>query len=310
MSTDNETETNNSMEALFEASREAHAPATVDALRGDHERAPLLVVPDRMTVVDPLEMLNKRLPVPLRARGFAKLCTLDSFIAHVKRTRSVRERCVVFVDPSPSAPSMLSLYDYDAGTASPGWREHGARYSFPLSRAWKAWADRAGRPMSQADFAAFLEDRAHEVVDPKLPGAGEAAVALGRLDLRVATPAEMLTASRGLAATVEVSVESSTVLNTGEVRFVYGEKLKGQDGQKLTIPGGFVVALPVFEGDREVHALPVRLRFKMGRDGAAPTWTLVPLGADDVVRDAIAAARERVAKEVEGLEVFEGSPEA
>lgn len=291
--------------AIIEATREMQA-GPIDFERGDHNAATFIATSDRVKIHDLKTWLDARRPTPERVKGAATLASLDSFIAHARRF-GAKERGAVFVVSDPKAPRMVSVLNYHTNADAPQWCDHTGAYAFPLSRAWKAWAERAGKPMSQEDFAAFLEDRAHEVADPKTPGVKDAVAALARLDLRVASPAEVLTASRGLAATVEVQVENSSSLSNGDVKFIYAEKVKGEKGQALTVPGGFVVGLPVFEGDTEVHALPVRLRFRV-REGEV-TWTLVPLGADDVVRAAVDAARARVAAEV-GCEVFEGLPEA
>ncbi len=297
--------------AMFEAAREVHQPATMVAHRGDHESASFFVVPDRMKLHDVKGWLDARRPTPERARGTATLATLESFITHAKRSMGEAGACAVFVDTTPASPSMRSIYNYHqpgAGSAGARWCDHGALYRFPLSRAWRAWTSLGGKSLTQAELAAFIEDHAHEVCPPEEEGAATAVLRLERVGLTVATPAEVLTASRGLAASVETVVENSTVLQTGEAAFIFSEKVRGQNGQKLTVPGGFVIAVPVFEGATEVHALPVRLRFR-AKDGVV-TWTLLPLGADDVVRDAVLQAKERVVAEVPGAEVFEGSPEA
>jgi uncharacterized protein YfdQ (DUF2303 family) len=292
--------------AALEGSREAHEPRVMNIDRGDAASIPFLVVPDRMRAFDLKSWLDARRTAPERVRGTATLLTLESFIAHAKRFDAAKGGAV-FVDSNPTKPCMTSVLNYHQGADAPRWCDHRAAYTFPLSRAWKAWAGIAGRALSQGDFAAFVEDHAHEVADPAAKGVTAEVARLENLGLRAATPAEVLTASRGLAATVEVEVEDSSSLANGDARFVYSEKVKGEKGQALTVPTGFVIGLPVFEGDDVVHALPVRLRFRV-KDGAV-TWTLVPLGADDVVRDAVQGAKARVVAEV-GCEVFEGSPEA
>lgn len=292
--------------AALEGAREVHDPRIMNISRGDADSIPFLVMPDRMRAFDLKSWLDARRPAPERVRGTATLLTLESFIAHAKRFDAAKGGAV-FVNSDPARPSMTAVLNYHGGADAPKWCDHRAAYTFPLSRAWKAWAGIAGRALSQADFAAFVEDHAHEVADPAAKGVAAEVARLESLGLRAATPAEVLTASRGLAATVETEVENSSSLANGDVRFVYSEKVKGEKGQALTVPTGFVIGLPVFEGDDVVHALPVRLRFRV-KDGAV-TWTLVPLGADDVVRDAVQDAKARVAGEV-GCEVFEGSPEA
>ena len=95
-------------------------------------------------------------------------------------------------------------------------------------------------------------------------------------------------------------------LATGETKILYDEKLSGEKGAPLDVPGAFVVGVPVFDGG-DPYALPVRLRLRVASGKIA--WTFALLGADDVVRDAVKGAVEKV-RVVTGLTVFEGTPEA
>lgn len=311
MNSDSSNNSNSDMSAMFDASREAHQSEVIVVERGTGDSAPFLVTSDRAMVHDVKAMLDARRPMPERARGTAALFSLDSFIAHATRTSGSAGACAVFVDANPQTPRLTAVYNYHergAGTLGARWCDHRAVYTFPLSRAWKAWAGMAGRWVTQEDFAAFIEDHAHELASPKLEGCADAVLRLERLGLVVAEPSEVLTASRGLSLTVDSHCESAVSLSTGDVKLVWEEKVRGEKGQALTIPGAFIVAIPTFEGDKEVHALSVRLRFR-AKDGEV-MWSLVPLGAEDVIRDAVLTARDRVASEVSGVEVFEGSPEA
>lgn len=291
--------------AAAELAREAHAPSSMLVERGTHDAASFLVVPDRMRVHDLKAWLDARRPVPERLKGTATLTTIGSFVAHVLRFKD--DATAVFACTQPRAPSLTAVYDYHLGPGCPRWGQHRSTYSFPLSRQWKAWTETAGKWMEQETFAAFFEEHVHEVADPSNPNIVDAVSKLAGLGLRVAGPSEVLTASRGITCTVETSVERHEVLATGEMRFVYDEKIKGQSGQALTVPGAFVVGVPVFDGDRVMSALPVRLRMRV-KDGDV-MWAFALLGDEDVVREAVEDSIARVNRET-GLVVFEGSPEA
>lgn len=290
--------------ATFEAAREAHQPRMMQFERGGHDAAPFLVIPDRMKAVDLKAWLDARRPAPERARGTARIASLGSFVAHVNRFKD--DGSAVFADATPAAPSLTAVYDYHRPGA-PRWGQHRAEYRFPLSAAWRAWTGAHGKPMDQGAFAAFIEAHTHEVAATTHADVQAAAAKLTALGLKLAGPSEVLTCSRGIAVSVETTVERSEVLTTGETRILYDEKLKGEKGAALTVPGAFVVGVPVFDWDDELAPLPVRLRLRV-KDGHV-LWTVDLLNADDVLRDALTAAVERVA-DATGLPVYQGSPEA
>ena len=203
---------------------------------------------------------------------------------------------------------LVAIYDYHCAAAQSGdagWCQHRAEYAFPVSDAWKAWSTVDGKSMDQAPLAAFIEDHAHEVLDAGEPGAAEAAASLKKLDLRPGSPSQVLALSRGLELTSTATMKQSSKLATGETRLVFEEKVGGENGAPLDVPGGFVVSVPVFDGDAP-FAIPVRLRLK-AKEGRI-SYTLVLLGADDARREAFDAAIGSV-RTATGLAVMEGSPE-
>lgn len=291
--------------ALFEASREVHAPSVIHVARGTEDDAGFLALPDRMRLFDVKAWLDARRPVPERVRGTAKLLTMGAFLAHVDRFHD--EGTAIFADPTPRAPSLTAVYDYHQGPGSARWGQHRASFAFPLSAEWKAWQEVDGKLMDQAAFAAFIEAHAHEIAPTSDPVAQAAAARLTRIDLKVSGPSEVLTASRGISLSVDRVVENHVRLDTGEVRLVFDEKLRGEKGAALTVPASFVVGVPIFDGDPDAVALPVRLRLRVN-DGKV-TWSFALLGADEVLREALKDAVQRV-REVSGVPVFEGAPEA
>lgn len=293
---------------LLEFAKEHLNAGSLVAHRGTSVEAPVAMLPAGLRLTSLKPFLDEYLPRPERVRGTAKLSTLSGFVDHV--ARFARPESAIFADVE--ARKLTALYDYhcatdlaEASAGAAGWCQHRAEYAFPVSSAWKAWTAIDGKAMDQAALASFIEDHAHEVLDAGEAGASEAAESLRRLDLRPGTPAQVLTLSRGLELTSTATIKQSSKLATGETRLVFEEKVGGENGAPLDVPGGFVVSVPVFDGDAP-FALPVRLRLK-AKEGRI-SYTLVLLGADDARREAFDAAIEDVRKKT-ALPVFEGSPE-
>jgi uncharacterized protein YfdQ (DUF2303 family) len=264
-----------------------------------------MILPEGLAIHSLRPFINEWLERPERREGTARLDTLDSFIAHTIRFRSADS--VVYADASnPLEPKLTSVLDYHpaGATSAPAWCKHRGVYAFPLSDEWKMWA-RVNAFDNQAAFAAFLEDRLVDVVDPESVKSERVAQFAEGLGITLATPSQLLTLSRGLEVTVGQKVVNNVNLSSGERTLQFSEEHVDKAGQKLKVPGGFVVAIPVFEGDA-IYPVPVRLRYTVS--GGAVRWTLQPQRADLVFRDAFNRACALVAEKT-SLPVLRGAAE-
>ncbi len=135
----------------------------------DADGAPrMLVMPRGMQAQSIKHLLDEYRDRPERRTGTATMTDLESFITWVNRFKD--ENSAIFVDRTPTKPSLTAVIDYhEAGResdADPRFCQHRAIYRFPLSEPWQAWAAIDGKPLSHADFAAWLEDRIGDVVAP------------------------------------------------------------------------------------------------------------------------------------------------
>lgn len=262
----------------------------------------LLSVPAGRQVLDLRPHLDLRLNAPRRTKGTARHTDLLSFVAHVKRF--ARPESAVFAVDTPSAPKLIAVYDYHAAGA-PAFQEHRAEYQFPLAEEWTAWAALfASKGLSQAEFAAHLEDRVVDVIDPSSVGAKTRKV-VETLGLSLASPAAVLGLSRGISIRAETRVTNVTNLSTGEAQIVFEEKHSDEAGGRVKVPGGFVIGVPVFRGGVP-YQIAVRIRYRV-RDGVV-TWTFSPHRIDAVFRDAFEEACALVQTET-ALPLFVGQPE-
>jgi uncharacterized protein YfdQ (DUF2303 family) len=282
------------LKPLFDEARALHE-CRVEILQSpDGEGIPVLL--SRSGAASLKSVLDSYRTVPERTTGTAALVTLDALIAHAKRFAA--PHAAAFCDPAK--PSLTVVYDYDSADA-PRWRKHRAYYPFPLSREWRAWAAADGQWMGQGEFAAFLEDRAADVVGPG-DDVKDAVDELARIDIRAATPSQILAASKGLDVTVSSNVTNRVNLANGGMRIVFEEDVKSP----VEVPGGFVIAIPMFDGEAEAVPVPVRLRLRVEK--AAIKWGIALLHADRALRDAVEEAVKRFTSET-SVPVLYGAPE-
>jgi uncharacterized protein YfdQ (DUF2303 family) len=241
---------------------------------------------------------------PARRTGKAMAQTLHSFIALVNRHKDADS--AIFADMDWKAPGFTAVIDYHRGEEAehePRHLGHRITYSFPLSEEWKTWLARDGKAMSQLDFAAFIEERIADLSAPKDTEADEIE---HLFRTRVADPGEVVQLSRGLAVSVDSRVARAVTLQSGEGEMVFEEVHRDGSGQKLTIPGVFMISVPVFFRGAQAR-LPVRLRYRVKDEMV--TWFYQLWRPDTYVTDAILRDRDAVAVET-GLPIYEGAPEA
>jgi uncharacterized protein YfdQ (DUF2303 family) len=251
-----------------------------------------------------IDLLKEHQSAPARRKGQANLTDLASFIAHVNRFKD--EDSVLFADRSTASPALLAVLDYHrkGAVGNPRFGQHRARYAFPLSTEWVAWASHNGKSMGQEEFARFLEDRLVDVMDPECAGdSAKAFVSL--LSCGFASPSMLLTLSRGLSVHVGRKIANHANLSNGESTMSFVEEHSDAAGKPLKIPGAMLLALSIFKNGPR-YQLPARLRYRV--QGGAVSWSYELSRADAVSDHAIGEACDIAQKETE-LPLFLGSPE-
>lgn len=239
---------------------------------------------------------------PARKSGTADVTTLDSFIDLVNRHKTADS--VIFADTDWRKPSLTAVIDYHEnqsdGTADNC--SHRIHYAFPLSEDWKAWIAMDGKQISQAEFAEWIEDH---LPDLSAPDTAEEEDFREKFGLKVAHPNEMVALSRGLQVHVESRVKNNVVLQTGEGEITWDEEHKDAAGNKISVPGLFILSIsPFFDG--ETTRIPVRLRYRVM--SGSVFWTFKLYRPDvyitqQINRDVLTAASATE------LPPFVGSPE-
>lgn len=239
---------------------------------------------------------------PARKSGIAKVFTLESFCDLTNRHKTADS--VIFADTNWRQPSLTTVVDYhtkDAtGPADNG--KHRIHYEFPLSEEWAAWMGLDGQPMDQKAFAEWIEEHLPELAAPT---ADEVDELEKTFNMTVATPNKMVMLSRGLQVNVESRVKNSTTLQSGEGEILFEEEHRDAAGNKLSVPGLFILAIPPFFMGEPVR-MPVRLRYRVS--GGQVKWTFKIFRPDVYITSQIEADLARAA-EATGLPHFRGKPE-
>ena len=277
-------------DALAERVQRAYEPRVIDIARGDADKAALLLTPAGMEVRALKSYLDAYLPKPARRAGTTTLHDLASFVAAVKRAKG--EGTVVYLDANRVIATAVFDHDLEGadGEATARWGGHRAVLTIGKSVAWSEWGRVHGTSMSQADFAAFIDDRLADILDP---GAftmqdpeNPLHTLMETLAVKPASAADVVEASRGLKLRAEVNVTERVSTISGEVELVYGETHAGADGYTLRVPSAFLIAVPVFDGaPRDV--MLVRLRYRRVQGQPRVNWTATVYQREEILSTAL-----------------------
>ena len=194
---------------------------------------------------------------PERTSGTSAHDTVESFIEHVKTFK--KDNSVIFA--SREKLSLTALYDYHTAS-QPDNLGHAAKFAPQKSRQLKTWLAGDGKPMSQAEFAAFIENNILDLTDAP---AGDVPIYIdiaAKLATTIASPSKLLELARGLSIHESSTAKSHVNPSTGEVILEYTTAHADGKGEKLKIPGLFMIAVPVFEGG-PLYRVLVRLRYRL-----------------------------------------------
>jgi len=238
---------------------------------------------------------------PERITGTAKVGTLISFVDLVNRHKN--DGSALFGAINTPSPSFTAVIDYHSLDHAPRFGKHRIVYDFPVSPEWQAWQAFNAKPMSQGEWAAFVEEH---IADLSAPYDAERSEYERLFQTTIAVPSDLIQLSRGMQIAVESRVKDIRVLQSGEAEILYEEVHKDSTGNKLIVPGLFVINIPLFVGG-ETTRIITRLRYR--RQDSRIVWFYQLYRADLVVRMRLQSDFEAVGDQT-GLPIFEGSPEA
>lgn len=205
------------------------------------ERVHYIVVPNESTVKSLKEFQYPQGMPPDRIVATVALRDVASFASYVASYTDERRR--VFAEPTQF--KFLAVLDYHvAGEFKPQFCDHKAVLALQKDDRWVTWLGMDNKPMSQSDFAEFIEDN--------------------RADIESPPAAVMMEIARDLSAKTEVNFASSTRLQNGQTRLRYEETVKAgvPSAGDIEVPEEFSLLIPVFYGEAPV-SVRARLRFRI-----------------------------------------------
>lgn len=272
----------------FGAGLPPHVPLLVDRRKGGEVEA----------IKD---LIEKYRLDPERRTGIANTTTLQSFIDLVNRHKD--ESSAIFAKTAWPEPHLLAVFDYHQINGTPRWGKHRARYTFPITDEFKVWIEKNGKGMEQAEFAAFLEEHAAELSAPYAP---EQAEFESLFKEKFATPNDLIALSRSLEVFVGARVKRQERLSSGERTVEFVEEHTNTKGEKVEIPGIFMVSVPAFVDGENVR-IPARLRYRI--QAGSIIWFYQLYRWQFWLRDQVKNDLDTVRQKTE-LPTFEGSPES
>lgn len=210
--------------------------------------------------------------------------TVGSFLAYIERYAEPG-RTAVFVDLENAI--FVGVIDYHENHTVPGWAHHRCIYQCPITPEWERWKAQNKTAMSQAEFAAFIEDAALEIVEPPA--------------------ADMLQIAHTLQAKKKVEFKSGIRLDNGAHQLTYNEQIDGTAGPtgQLKIPEQFSIGVQLFRGG-DTYALQARFRYRIN-EGALRLWYEL-IRPHRVQDDAVTTLLQTIKQNLpEGTDLYEGT---
>lgn len=245
-------------------------------------------------------LIEEQRQAPARRRGTATVDTLESFVALIDRHKDAES--VIFGRCSWPEPKLTAVLNYDREGGAARFGDHRIVYAFPLTDEFKAWVNADARPMDQEVFAAFIEEHAAEL---SAPSDGERSEYERLFKEVFATPSEVLELSRHLEVFIGARAKRGVRLQTGERTIEFAEEHHNAKGEKVTIPGIFMVSVPAFI-DGDAVRLPARLRYRIA--GGDIKWFYQLYRWEFYLREQVGYNLKDAATRT-GLPAFEGAPE-
>lgn len=274
----------NNVKALLDAGVASTKPDLIV-----NDGVPFKAVPDGYILLD----LEKFLPEPTRKRGKVVTTDTDGFIFYtVKHGDADTTSIYADIDAQASRFGLIAvLNDHGTKLGAPHWRDHRCLFEPTQAIEWKRWSKQDRTSMSQAAFAAWLEDNLADV----------AAVE------GMPTGADILQMSLGFEATADKRLRSKLNLQSGGTQFEYVDDEDKDTRTRMQVFERFTLGLPVFEGSTNAYQIEARLKYRE-KDGRMTFWYEL-IRPDRVFKTAVADELARI-KEATAFNVIAGRPES
>lgn len=273
------------MERMNDIEMAAQLGAALQKPNTEHGGISYCIIPKDYSLKD-LEYL---LPNPTRKRANVIITEADSFITYTKKHSSLDD-CMIYaeVDTEASKFNLVAIIN-DHGDDQPKWRDFRANYAPNISVEWARWIGKNKTPMSQTDFATWLEDNMADVANvPNMPSG-----------------ADILSMAIGFEANADKRLRSKINLQSGGVQFEFVEDETKETRTSMKVFERFTLGVPVFAGSISAYPLEARLKYREN-SGTLKFWYEL-IRPDRVFKTAVNDELTRI-KEATGFTVIHGKP--
>lgn len=198
-----------------------------------------VALPDGVTA----QSLEKFLSFPQRERGHIEFQKLGSLLDYAERHHE-RGATAIFADAAGNhVRAVLNWHTPETNVSSTaGWGDHSLDYELKFTREFADWNGISGRPLTQTQFAEFLEEHLR--------------------DIHVPEPASLLEAVSRLSGKRNTSFESAKRLDNGDVSIEWKEDTQLSNA---AFPSRFTIRIPIYRGAEKATTFDINalLRYRI-----------------------------------------------
>lgn len=218
---------------------------------------------------------ERLLAFPRRKRANIRLCETYSFIQYLIAQKE--NGTLILGQASETGGSFKAIIDYHNSSqdGSADWGEHICELFLQTTPEWNRWIAKDRSPMTQEQFAEFIEENMGDIIAPEA--------------------ATILDMAQFLQGKKTVDFKAGKRLKDGQISLEYIETIAatgGRTSDSTSIPDGFTLGIVPFIGGDGVE-LDARLRFRIG-DGGKVTFSYVLDRPYKVIEKAFEMAREAI----------------
>lgn len=253
-----------------------------DAMEVKNERE-IVVIPEKFKAASAFELVHKLLPKPARTKASVRLFDPESFIDYVNEHKVGGASRIFLSDDAPEDVTFTAIIDMHTAVET-AWCQHLAVLKLEQTEEWSRFMKGVNKPLTQNEFAEFLEENQDGITDP--------------------SGASLLELVQNLSGRNNISYDSATRLSNGKMKIAYSEDVQlTRKGETEEFPEKIVAVIAPFEG-APLYKFPCRIRYRI--QDRKLIFTIRPVDIHLVYRDTISNIRDRIASKC-GIPIFRGS---
>ncbi|NYT59460.1 DUF2303 family protein [Alcaligenaceae bacterium] len=221
---------------------------------------------------------------PYRKKGHSAFKAPDSFVAYVNKHKQTESLLYAQVNAQNNAAPLTirAVFNDHQGAGlndtNAGWCDFTASLAPQASHEWKTWTELNSKPMSQFEFALFIEDNIKDVATEEGYPSGT----------------EMLKMALQFELSQDKRIKSAIRIQSGGTNIEYVDNDDAATVERMQAFDKFMLGIPVF-WQGQAYFLEAKLRYRV-REGVLKLWyDLVrsDLVVDDAVKQILADVQQK-----------------